>query len=75
MLFREIRVWSRLDHPNILGFLGYMLENGVPSLVSGWMENGTASKYVKNHPDCNLKQIVSQIMYPRYTLTNGVHRR
>ena len=60
MLFQEIRAWSRLDHPNVLAFLGYLLEDGVPSLISEWMENGTAFNYVKTHPNCNIALIVSQ---------------
>ena len=76
MLFREIRVWSRLRHPNILGFLGFMLEEGVPSLVSEWMEHGTSFNYVKNNPDCDIAQIVSQDMHCslNHILTSGVRR-
>lgn len=59
MLRDEIRVWSRLIHPNILPFVGYALESeDCPLLISGWMENGTVNKYVKSHPDCDTQQIV-----------------
>ena len=76
MLFREIRVWSRLDHPNILDFLGFTLEEGVPSLVSEWMEHGTSFNYVKNNLDCDITRIVSQDMHCglKHILTSGVRR-
>lgn len=59
MLIHEIRVWSRLNHPNILPFVGYALEsNDCPLLISEWMEDGTINKYVKSHPDCDISHIV-----------------
>lgn len=59
----EIRIWSRLhDHPNILAFVGYALESeDRPLLISEWMENGSVNKYVKNHSNCNIHQIVSSL--------------
>ncbi|KAH8110507.1 kinase-like domain-containing protein, partial [Phellopilus nigrolimitatus] len=56
---REVKVWSRLEHPNILPFLGFIVEeSGFSSLVSEWMDNGTVSIYIKNHPKCNLMRII-----------------
>ena len=61
-LAKEIRVWSTLIHPNILPLLGFIIEGGYPSLVSEWMDNGTASQYVKDHPECDLVAIVSLVL-------------
>ena len=65
-----------MDHPNVLVFLGYLLEDGVPSLISEWMENGTAFNYVKTHPNCNIALIVSQKLRcnPKCILTSDDHR-
>lgn len=58
----EIRIWSRLHHPNILAFVGYTLESeDRPLLISEWMENGSVNKYVKNHSNCDIHQIVSSL--------------
>ena len=52
MLEREIRVWSALKHPNVLKFLGFILEDkDCPLLISEWMENGTVNRYLKDRRD------------------------
>lgn len=38
---RELNVWHRLSHPNVLPLLGYILEENRLSLVSAWMEKGS----------------------------------
>lgn len=61
-LSKEIRVWSRLKHPNVLAFLGYALEGeDYPLLISEWMENGTAMSYVNENPDCDITNMVSSM--------------
>ncbi|KAI5117234.1 hypothetical protein M0805_009271 [Coniferiporia weirii] len=58
-LVRELYIWTELDHPYILPFHGFFFENNnYPSLVSAWMENGTALEYLESHPDCDLLQMV-----------------
>ncbi|KAL5525891.1 hypothetical protein ACEPAG_7229 [Sanghuangporus baumii] len=57
-LAREIAVWASLNHPNILPFLGFILENGYPSLISEWMELGTVRKFLENHPDFDITDLV-----------------
>lgn len=55
-----MRVWIKLDHPNILKFMGYVVEeNGFPALISEWMGNGTVLDYVKKHPDTDVFSLVS----------------
>ncbi|KLO10996.1 kinase-like protein, partial [Schizopora paradoxa] len=51
-LEREVRLWLRLDHPNVLPLLGFFLEgtNAIPNLVSQWMINGTVTRYLLNRP-------------------------
>ncbi len=51
-LGREVRLWSKLNHPNVLPLLGYCLEGpkSIPNLVSEWMKNGTVIDYMKDRP-------------------------
>ncbi|OCB88110.1 kinase-like protein [Sanghuangporus baumii] len=54
MLFeKELYVWAKLKHKNILPLLGYAFEqkSNYPLLVSEWMENGSAWDFVKSHLD------------------------
>ncbi|KAL5501769.1 hypothetical protein ACEPAH_9029 [Sanghuangporus vaninii] len=44
---REMKIWSRLNHPNILPFLGYMFEKNWPALISEWMDNGTLREFME----------------------------
>ncbi|KAL5483167.1 hypothetical protein ACEPAI_8396 [Sanghuangporus weigelae] len=56
---REIYVWSKLDHENILPLMGYAIDTttGFPLLVSRWMENGSAWTYVNSHPNPDVLQL------------------
>ena len=47
---KEIYVWSKLHHSNVLPLLGYTFDRdtGFPVLVSEWMENGNALSYVRS---------------------------
>ncbi|KAF5383849.1 hypothetical protein D9615_003654 [Tricholomella constricta] len=50
--FREVLLWSRLDHPNVLPFLGAnrSLRYGFV-LVSPWMKHGNLSDFLTAHPE------------------------
>ncbi|KAL5504047.1 hypothetical protein ACEPAH_8120 [Sanghuangporus vaninii] len=56
-LAREMRIWSKLDHPNILPLLGYMLESDYPSLISEWMEFGTVRNFLNSHPEWSITHL------------------
>ncbi|PAV17588.1 kinase [Pyrrhoderma noxium] len=45
---KELRVWSRLTHPNILPLIGYFMEGDYPSILSEWMEKGTARRFISD---------------------------
>ncbi|KAL5480348.1 hypothetical protein ACEPAI_1618 [Sanghuangporus weigelae] len=53
---KEALVWRKLDHPNVLPFLGICRDAFEPqmALVSHWMEKGNLFAYLKNTPsaDC-----------------------
>ncbi|KAI5119291.1 hypothetical protein M0805_008206 [Coniferiporia weirii] len=59
---REIDIWSKLFHPNVLPLLGYIIEeNSLPLLVSKYMEGGSALKYVQDHPECDVIHLITGI--------------
>ena len=65
LLEKELYVWSKLKHDNVLSLLGYCIDGdtGIPMLVSEWMENGTAWKYVESNPNADVLRLV-----PYYSL-------
>ncbi|KAJ6467099.1 kinase-like domain-containing protein [Mycena vitilis] len=48
-LRREVNVWCRLDHPNIVPLLGITYDFGASlSMVSPWLKGGTLHTYLKS---------------------------
>jgi len=45
-ILKEIYVWSKLSHTNVLPLLGYVIEQNYPSLVSEWMVKGSLRSYM-----------------------------
>jgi serine/threonine protein kinase len=65
---REALYWGRLDHPNILPFLGVDEKMFQPSfcLISPWMDNGNLMNFLEKNPDFDrLKAVPSKILYLR----------
>jgi serine/threonine protein kinase len=56
---REVVVWKRLRHPNIVPFLG--VPDKIPpfEIVCEWMENGKITDYVLHHPLADPVDLVS----------------
>lgn len=44
---------------NILPFWGFKIADDRPSLVSQWMENGNLKSYMKDHPNMDVAETVS----------------
>lgn len=57
---KEVYVWSRLNHDNVLALLGFVFDEltGFPLLVSEWMVNGSSLSYVKRNSSCDLLHLV-----------------
>ncbi|TDL16161.1 kinase-like protein [Rickenella mellea] len=54
----ELRIWSDLEHPNVLPLLGFTLDFGPhPVFVTEWMSNGTVLDYVKANPAASVLQL------------------
>ncbi|KAE9390009.1 kinase-like protein, partial [Gymnopus androsaceus JB14] len=61
---KEVLVWSQLDHPNVLPFLGINIDlfPGRFCLVSPWCSNGSIMNYLSMHPEADKMEIVSDIL-------------
>jgi serine/threonine protein kinase len=58
-LCREIAVWLRLRHPNIVGLLGIAHDLGpLPALVSPWIDGQDAMTYLTEHPSADRMKII-----------------
>ncbi|KDQ08816.1 hypothetical protein BOTBODRAFT_118116, partial [Botryobasidium botryosum FD-172 SS1] len=58
---REMNVWRNLNHPNILPFIGWCILGSKSCMVSPWMENGDALKYVRRRPQANRLWMLVQV--------------
>ena len=46
---RELKIWTELNHRNVLPCLGFAEYNNSPTLVSEWMENGNVIEFLTNN--------------------------
>jgi len=46
-------MWKRLQHPNVVSFLGFGSVAPPFSLVYLWMSNGNLLEYVRENPDAD----------------------
>ncbi|KIM86393.1 hypothetical protein PILCRDRAFT_816348 [Piloderma croceum F 1598] len=63
-LLREARIWSQLDHPNIMRFYGVCYDLGRPSapcLVCPYFKNGNVEQYLQINPAADRMKLVSQV--------------
>ena len=54
MIRRELGIWRRLDHINVVPFLGIVYGfgmRGAMSLVSSWMPNESLHRFLAKHGD------------------------
>lgn len=51
MVDREVNVWRRLQHPNVLPLIGICTLDSVTYMVSPWMSKGNAFNYIKSNPE------------------------
>ncbi|KDQ09490.1 hypothetical protein BOTBODRAFT_137788 [Botryobasidium botryosum FD-172 SS1] len=71
---REMGVWCRLDHPNVLPFIGWHTFGPTSYMVSPWMENGDALAYVRRRPQANRLQLVAQVADGLHYLHAGINK-
>ena len=67
-VIHEFEVWVKLRHDNVLQLLGYCTHEGMPAIVSPWMETGTILSFWKNNEGGprQLTDIVSSYGYVLY---------
>ncbi|QRW26322.1 Tyrosine kinase specific for activated [Rhizoctonia solani] len=59
---RELSAWRKLAHPNILPFLGVVVVDKMYlGMVSPYMPNGSAPKYISENPDADVLQILHDV--------------
>ena len=58
---KEVLLWKRLNHPNILPFYGASMNQNQFCMVSPWMENGNVLSYTRKNPEANRLGLVSLI--------------
>ena len=60
-LCREVLVWKRLSHPNILPLLGVSVSKDPQyfRIISEWMPNGNVMEYIRSNPQINRLRLVS----------------
>ncbi|KAE9402927.1 kinase-like protein [Gymnopus androsaceus JB14] len=61
---REALIWSQLEHPNVLPFLGTNVDLFPESycLVSPWCSHGNVMIYLSTHPGANKMRIIWDIV-------------
>ncbi|KAG9046025.1 hypothetical protein FS837_005212 [Tulasnella sp. UAMH 9824] len=59
---RELEVWYRLAHPNVLPFLGACLIGPTPMILTPLSENGNARSYRSRYPNANWLKILFEII-------------
>ena len=54
-LCREVIIWKRLSHPNILPLLGVSVSKNPQyfRIISEWMSNGNVMEYITSNPEVN----------------------
>ncbi|KAF9646470.1 kinase-like protein [Thelephora ganbajun] len=55
----EAVMWKRLNHPNVLPFLGVTI--APLQLISEWMPGGTLPDYIKNNSDADRLALLSEV--------------
>ena len=57
-------MWKRLQHPNVVSFVGFSSVAPPFSLVYHWMPNGNLSDYVRGNPEVDKLDLVSGYSRP-----------
>ena len=55
---RELSIWAGLHHENILPLIGMAIFDGVPVLVSEWMENGNLVQFLSANINADRLEMV-----------------
>ncbi|ELU42201.1 Pkinase domain-containing protein [Rhizoctonia solani AG-1 IA] len=64
---RELYVWSKCEHPNVLPLIGMALFEGKFAMVSPWMENGTLTRFISQHPEADRYEMSNIVVSRDFT--------
>lgn len=67
MLQKEINVWKKLRHPNILQFFGACAIADPPFAVCAYKPRGNAINYLENNPSADRCKLVSSATLDKKT--------
>ncbi|CAE6385150.1 unnamed protein product [Rhizoctonia solani] len=56
---RELSVWRKINHPNVLKLLGVCDLGGEIGMVSEWMVHGNIMQYTTEHKDANKLKLIT----------------
>ncbi len=64
MLAKEMKIWSKLKHRNVLPLLGYFIERGeLPTFISEWMVNDSLFDYMKDDISGGIESLSIVILF------------
>lgn len=74
-LCREVIIWKRLSHPNVLPLLGVSVSKNPQyfRIVSEWMPNGNVTEYVGSNPEANRLHLVSPVTNPPWLMLMSIN--
>lgn len=58
---KEVLLWPRLRHPNVLPVSGFSLSTFPFGIISLWMENGNVLEYTRKHPGVNRMNLLVDV--------------
>ena len=58
ILWKEVVVWKRLSHENVLPFYGVDTINFQLALVYDWADSGNINQYLNSHPKTSRTRLV-----------------
>ena len=61
-----MRTWRRLNHRNLVPFLGYIVDTEGMTLgagfVSPWCQNGNVKSYLRSNPNADRVALVGRLL-------------
>ncbi|QRV98495.1 Serine/threonine-protein kinase [Ceratobasidium sp. AG-Ba] len=58
---RELHIWSKCQHPNVLALMGLVIFRDQIGMVSRWMEQGNLPTYIAQNPGVDRFQLSADI--------------
>ncbi|CAE6479193.1 unnamed protein product [Rhizoctonia solani] len=58
---RELYIWSKCKHPNVLELIGVTQHRNQIAMVSPWMANGDLTRFLHAHPETNRYDMCTQV--------------